>query len=245
MDIFNNNQLIQQFNKYYPDIKIHDLDPELLADMMLNSAFDINSKNIGKTNQKSPINPTNIINIPDNKKSDSDDEGSNFMVSELIQENFLLANELIPEMAMVPTELIYLKGKLNGLPINIILDSGAQSSVTFKSIVDKAGLDYLVDKKSTHYTIGVNDIKMNYGVIWYIDLELEISDNQYASIPITLDINDDTNLKTKEKELDIKKTSLKPIDMLLGINFLKAYKGIVNFNKRTITLNDSIIINYK
>ncbi len=243
MDVFNNNQLIQQFNKYYPDIKIHDLDPELLADMMLNIAFDMNSKNI-KKKETNPSNSTNIINMSDNKKSDSDDKDSNFMVSELIQENFLLANELIPEMGMVPTELIYLKGKLNGLPINIILDSGAQSSVTFKSIVDKAGLDYLVDKKSIHYTIGVNDIQMSYGVIWYIDLELEIANNQYASIPITLDINDDTNLKTKQKEFDIKKTNSKPIDVLLGINFLKAYRAVINFNKRTITLNDSIVINY-
>lgn len=249
MNIFDNNQLKDEFNKYYPDIKINELDHELLSDMMLNIAFEMSSKNIPKDNQVNKNNKKSIIQLNPDLESDneSEDKSNNLdkeEVDELILQNYLLANELIPEM-FVPSDLIHLKGRLNGVPINIIVDSGAQGSVSFKSVIDRAGLDYLVDKKSTHYTIGVNDIKKSYGMIWYIDLELEIKNNQYASIPIALDITDDTNIKIKEQDLKIKTSNPNPMDMLLGINFLKAYKANINFSKRTITLNDSITINYK
>ncbi len=244
-----NDTTTQLFKKYYPDMEINSIDKELLSDMLFGIFQEIKLSSIQKNLNESIIKEVDQENNIDYELENDEDEKKNIIkTNELIEENFLLANNLIPEM-IVPTELIHLKGKIAGLPINILLDTGAQSSTTFKSVTDKANIDYLIDKQSKSYTVGVNNISLSYGTLWYIELELEINQERYVSVPISLNIDDDTEKNKKIKEIneehEIKIDLDKKIDMLLGINFLKAYKAKIDFSRRTITLNDSIIINYR
>lgn len=220
--------MIKLFKNFYPDIPVEGLEDELFEDMLGGIYNQIITS--GKFN----IEPGGV---------------------NLIEKNFIKANNLIPEM-IVPTDLIYLKGRLGGTPVNILFDSGAQSSTTFKSITDKAGLDHIIDKDAKSYTIGVNNVSINYGTIWYTDLELEIEKDKYVNIPISLNVDDDTEINKKLEEIkkdddtnndnntDSKESYERKTDILLGINFMKAYKVIIDFSKRTIILNDSITIHY-
>jgi hypothetical protein len=148
--------------------------------------------------------------------------------NEIIKQNYLMANELIPEM-IVPCELIYLNGKINDHNVNILFDCGASGCTMNKELMDKLNLDYLVDKKNTVNIIGFNSNNKAYGIIWYLDLEIKINNNKYINLPINCVINNNNNDN---------------IDIILGINFMKVYNVKINFKKRTISLNDSIIINY-
>ncbi len=231
MDIKDEN-MIKVFKKFYPDIPVESLDEDLFVDMLEGIYHELVSS--GQL-------------TPKPKKTN------------LIEKNFIKANNLIPEM-IVPTDLIYLKGKLGRTTVNILFDSGAQSSTTFKSITDKAGLDDMIDKEAKSYTIGVNNVSISYGTIRYTDLELEIEKDKYVNIPISLNVDDDTEMNKKLEELtkddhihgnDIdssickkKESYEQKIDILLGINFMKAYKVKIDFSKRTIILNDSITIKY-
>ncbi len=248
-----NDTTTELFKKYYPDIEINSIDKELLSDMLFGIFQQIKSsqtqKNLSEFIKKEVDKEDSDLDSDSDTENNKDEIVKNIIkTNDLIEENFLMANNLIPEM-IVPTELIYLKGKIAGLPINILLDTGAQSSTSFKSVTDKANIDYLIDKQSKSYTVGVNNISLSYGTLWYIELELEISHERYVSVPISLNIDDDTEKNKKIKEIneeqEIKIDLDKKIDMLLGINFLKAYKAKIDFSRRTITLNDSIIINYR
>ncbi len=228
-----NNQLhssiIYLFNKHYPDLNPIEIDKELFVDMM-----------------------TNIIAL-EQAKIDKQEEEQQFE-NNIIKQNYLMANEIIPEM-FVSNELIYLKGKLNKTDINILVDSGCQTSTVFKTTTDKANLEYIIDKKSTTICHGVGGLTKTYGMLWFTELEIETEPNKFVTIPIKLSVVDDTKKNELEKELDNFKlaedeyieqneSSEKKLDLLLGIDFMKSYKAVINFNKKTITLNDSIVINY-
>lgn len=251
----NDTDIINEFVKHYPDIDPSKLDEDLLIDMvneiMIMDSNFLKNKALTKNSDPDKINITNKINKMDKiNKTDKTNIKDNFYdESDILTEyNYMMANELIPEM-LVPSDLIRLNGKLNGVEINILIDSGAQTSTTFKSITDKSNLDHIIDKKIESYSIGVNGVSRSYGIIWYIELELELDSklNNYVGVPIKLSVDDDTEKIKKLQELNTN-SELKyenKIDMLLGIDFLKAYKAKIDFGKRTIILNDSITINYK
>jgi len=232
----NNNQIHESiiflFNKHYPELNPMEIDKDLFVDMM-----------------------TNIIALEQAKFDKNEEkEKEEPFESKVIEQNYLMANEVIPEM-FISSDLIYLKGKLNKTDVNILFDSGCQTSTTFKSITDKANLDYIIDKKYSTICSGVGGLTKTYGMLWFTELEIETESNKFINIPIKLSIVDDTkkndlekeldNFKLKEnEELEMLNESNKP-DILLGIDFMKAYKVNINFNKKIITLNDSIVINYK
>ena len=41
-------------------------------------------------------------------------------------------------------DLINARGKLNNIPVNILFDSGCQTSTSFTSIIKKANLEYFI-----------------------------------------------------------------------------------------------------
>ncbi len=211
--------IITLFKIHYPDVNPYNLDKDLLVDMIQNMM-----------------------------EADKEKFAEEIKSDELIDDNYEQAHELIPEM-LIQSDLIYLNGKLNGLPVNILFDSGCQVSTSFKSIIQKAELEHLVDKKARTYCSGVTGITETFGTLWFTELELEVSPDKFISIPIKLSICNDDEKNNKineicEKEKICKKNS-KTTDVLFGIDFMKAYKALVDFNKKTITLNNDIIIHYK
>ena len=232
------------FHKHYPELNPSEIDKDLFVDMMTN-ILAIEQEKIDKEED-------NETEDEDDKDKDKDDEDESFESKE-IEQNYLMANETIPEM-FVSNDLIYLKGRLNKTDINILLDSGCQTSTAFKSSTDRANLDYIIDKKACTICQGVGGLTKTYGMLWFTELEIETEPGKFVTIPIKLSIVDNTiknnlddelnNIKLDQDELIELVEQKGKLDILLGIDFMKAFKAIVNFNKKTITLNDSILINY-
>ena len=130
----------------------------------------------------------------------------------------LMADEFIPEMT-IPTNLIYLKGRLNGINTRIMIDTGASSCVIFKSIVDKCGLGYLVDSSTSVMVQGAHGMKPTLGTIWFAEIEIEIDTDKWVSIPISVEVIDDSEtIKTKQ----IIKEHYEKINEIIGVNNLES-----------------------
>ena len=80
--------------------------------------------------------------VESSNSSDSDEESN-----PIIEENYSKANELIPEM-IESGDLICVRGRLNQIPVNILFDSGCQTSGTFTSVIKKANLENFLKSKS-------------------------------------------------------------------------------------------------
>lgn len=195
--------IVTIFKQYYPTIDHTTLDSNVLA-MLIENMFAIE-----KT-----------------KYSDSEtDSDSDTESNPIIEENYLMATELIPEL-IEPGDLIVTKGKLNKVPVNILFDSGCQCSTTFTSVIKQAKLQDLVDKSAITYSNGIGGPTSTCGIIWYTELEFDIGSNITINLPIKLSILDKPN---------------NSIDILLGTDFLKLNNGIIDFNQKIIRLGEHII----
>ena len=273
---FNTNLLsdqyfMQRFQEIYPDINQDALEPELFEDMIKNIAREEYNKLLNVEKQTEQTEQTE--QTVQTKQTEQPNE-------EIVNENYDMANEIIPEM-FVASNLIYLKGKINNTFINIMVDTGASCCFTYKSVIERCGIDYLIDKSATKMIQGVHGTKQSLGMIWFLDIELcidlsntEIDKLNYVSIPIMVDVNDDTEqvqannlikdkvkkikeiVKTNDNVLELEKVNqiCKNIDksmfdnkleLILGINFLKSYKANIDFSTMTMTLNDNIKIKFK
>jgi hypothetical protein len=223
MDVFNilkqHPHIIKLFNTHYPDLQFELLDNELMKDII----ESIMGETINNTIQKSINNASDSTSISAN----------------VIEQNYDLADKYIPEM-LLPTNLIYLNGKINNIPIKILFDTGATSNCIFKSKIIEAGLDYLVDNKNKTFIQGINSNKETYGKIWYTEIELELElkssnkEKNYAMIGLNLQIVNDEN---SDKNLN-------KFDVILGLNFMKSYRTNIDFSTNTITLNNTIKIKF-
>jgi hypothetical protein len=165
----------------------------------------------------------------------------NFISNMAPNPNYELADKHIPEM-LLPVNLIYLNGKINNIPIKILFDTGATANCIYKSKIFEAGLDYLVDKQCKTNIQGIQSNQESYGSIWYTEIELELKtktktnnqDNNYAMIGLNLQIVNDDNIDKNTRTFDL----------ILGIAFMKSYRVNIDFMTNTITLNNSIKINF-
>lgn len=266
-DIYNgdeiaNNHIKNKLKLLYPDIDPNFIDKDLLHDIIINI---INNdyetiEQINKDMISDIINLSNNNNNNNNNKPKKEETKDNikYVNSEIVKQNILMADEIIPEMSM-RTNLIYLNGKLNGKNINIMVDTGATSCVINKSIVDECGMNDLIDTNSCILVTGAHGIKPTLGTIWFCEIDLEISKNNYVSIPISVIVNDDSeiinakkiinNYENKINQLTHNKQNMDNISsdfqLILGMTFLKSYRANIDFGSMSITLNNSIEIKFK
>jgi len=198
--------IITIFKQYYPNIDHTTIERNTLANM-IDEMFEI---------EKSKYSDS---------ESDSDQEPD-----PVVEENYSKATELIPEM-IESGDVVSIKGKLNNVDVNILFDSGCQTSSTFSSIVARANLENIIDKKAKTYCMSMTGKTETCGMIWCTELELE----NYISVPIKLSILEDP--KDPETESNNK------IDILIGTDFMKTHNVIINFSKKKIMIND-VEINY-
>ena len=194
--------IITIFKQYYPNIDHTTIERNTLA-TMIDEMFEIEKSKYSESDSESEPDP-------------------------VIEENYSKATELIPEM-IESGDIISIKGRLNNVDVNILFDSGCQTSSTFSSIIDKANLKDIVDKKAKTYCMSMTGKTETCGMIWITDLELQTSEN-YISVPIKLSILEDP--KDPETESNNK------IDILIGTDFMKTHNVIINFSKKLITIND-------
>jgi hypothetical protein len=215
--------IVTIFKQYYPFIDYTTLDNNILA-MLIENMFLMERDKYSLSDSDEEINDS----VSD--KSVSDDEDM------VIEENYSKANELIPDM-IESGDLINIRGKLNDIPVNILFDSGCQTSTSFTSIIKKANLEYLVDKKAITYCNNIDGVTNTCGMIWLTELELEINKDNYITVPIKLSILDDSK-NIKQEDLDDEFDTTNKIDILLGTDFMKSNNVTINFNKQIITLNE-------
>lgn len=131
----------------------------------------------------------------------------------------------------------YLFGKYNNYRFNILIDSGATSSVLYLSFVKLLGLDKMIDTTNTSNVLTVNGETTTYGKLYHMNITI-CNENKDFEIPIMVDVMDDS----KEKNHGVRLSNAQSI--ILGMDFLKSCKAIINFNKNEITLNDKYTIKY-
>jgi hypothetical protein len=290
-----NKYIGNKLKSIYPDINPNKIDQDLLENIIQNIISE-DYKNIDKiknemilniSNESTNLNIPTDLNIPSNLNIPTDPNESNInKISnntnnyfnktniniqqnkfdlEIIKQNILMANEIIPEMS-IPSDLIYLKGKLNGINTRIMIDTGASVCVVFKSVIDKCKLNYLIDTSTSVMIQGAHGMKPTLGTIWFVEIELEIIKDKFVAIPISLDVIDDSETIKANKIIGEHYDKIKKImdpndnmdnnftnlcenkshgfDIILGMTFLKSYRANIDFSTMSITLNSNIKIKF-
>lgn len=207
--------IVKLFKQYYPSIDHTTLDNGILA-ILIENMFEVEKSKYSDTDSDT------------NSDTESDSESTQ---DPIIKENYIVATKLIPDM-IESGDMICIQGRINQVPLNILFDSGCQTSTTFMSTINKIGLEHLVDKKSRTYCNGINGVTKTYGMIWCTQLELHTNNetDNYISVPIKLSVLDNSNNSSENS-----------IDLLIGTDFMKASNAIINFSKKIITLNETDI----
>ena len=78
--------------------------------------------------------------------------------------------ENYPEL-FVPAELIFIKSIFNGVPAEVLIDTGAQTTIISKSFAERAGILKLVDSSFKTMTVGVGS-QMSLGKIWQLQMQI-------------------------------------------------------------------------
>ena len=131
----------------------------------------------------------------------------------------------IPDMLVI-SEPLYINGYINCKPVKILIDTGASSSIIYNSTINRLNLNDKVD--STYKTLlsGIG-LEVSVGRIWYTNLQM--SDYNF---PVSLVVsNNDIN----------------NIDIILGMNFLKACNAILDLKNMMLQIkinNKKININF-
>mgnify|MGYP000045829719 CR=1 FL=1 len=267
--ILNSDDIIGKYIKYgldthYPDIDLDTVDNDLLLDIAHSIVSDGNNK-IKQADKyvdglgKKKINVENFME-PNNEKYDDMDE-------EIINENYLTANDVIPEMSISGGSII-LNGRVGKVLTGLLIDTGAENCIVFKSIVEKWGREYvaLIDRKTTKLCQGVNGLSKTFGKIWFVEIEIDTGNDKWISVPITLDVIDDSEMiatrktiKDKDKHItdflnyhcygkkveENNSESNGNVDLILGMTFLKSYKANIDFHSNSLTLNGGLKIKFK
>uniref|UniRef100_A0A0K0DZB9 UBA domain-containing protein n=1 Tax=Strongyloides stercoralis TaxID=6248 RepID=A0A0K0DZB9_STRER len=148
------------------------------------------------------------------------EEGQRYIAEQIqrqnIEENFRMAQEYIPETFFI-NNLLWIRLKINGVPVLGIVDSGCQSSaVVSLNIIKKCNLLNLVDKRYFGAASGIGGMSNIIGKIH----STSISVNEHLfEIPIqVLDGNDST--------------------VLIGLDMLKRNQCIIDLQRNVLRFGD-------
>jgi hypothetical protein len=173
-----------------------------------------------------------------------------------------MGDEIIPEFS-IPSDLIYLGGRIGPINLKIMVDTGATSCVMFKSVVEKCGLDYLIDTSTSVMVQGAHGMKPTLGTISFLEIDLEITKDQWVSVPISVVVIDDSETIKANKIISEHNDKINKIigikddnnnnltnkiphgfELILGMVFLKSYRANIDFSTMIITLNKNIKIKF-
>ncbi len=76
-----------------------------------------------------------------------------------------------PEL-FVPTEMLFINGKINNVDTSLFVDTGAQTTVISKAFAEKANLLKFVDTRYATLVLGVGQQK-SLGRIWQLQLQIK------------------------------------------------------------------------
>ena len=152
--------------------------------------------------------------ITDNINTNGDEE------DDLVIQNLTKAYEEIPH-TFIKTEAIFMKGFINGVEVNFLMDTGAEVSLLPLNLVEACGLTKILDRKYKGQLSGVGHDKIE-GKIHYVEVILDC-----GIYPCAFTVCANNNLPP-----------ILGIDMMynLGIN--------IDFKKNKIVFSDACSIDF-
>lgn len=137
---------------------------------------------------------------------------------ENIDKNYEFAHEFMPEV-FASVYMLYIPCKVNKIPLQAFVDSGAQSTIMSKKCAERVGIMRLIDKRFQGEARGVGVGKI-IGRIHAANLEIG---GKFFMCSFTI-------LETSD------------IDMLFGLDMLKRHQCSVNLHLNALTLNAGEIV---
>ncbi len=122
---------------------------------------------------------------------------------------------------------IFVKGKIQGVAINFLIDTGASNSVVDSTFVEKH-FKNLPIKKTEHQTTGLGANIQNSTFIKFKGLKLgdkEIKPTEFAILDLDI-----VNTAYTSAGLD-------PVYAIIGGDILKKHKCVIDYNKGLIEFN--------
>ena len=118
--------------------------------------------------------------------------------------------------------------------------------ILYKNKVVEAKIDVLIDFNFKN-NMNTNANANVYGALWYYEIDIEIKQNlehsECTTLPINLIVLED-NKTNFNKTANLTKSYNNDFDMILGINFMRYYGLIINFNTNTLEFDNNIIIDF-
>lgn len=191
------------------------------------------------------FNKENISSQTDTLQSNSLQSSKNIPVklnltNTLITKNYNQAEKYIKDM-LTPQKLIIVNGRINKIPLRILVNTGSTYNFIYKNKILEASLNNLIDSNLNN---NINSNANINGTVWYYEIDIELKKNieyiEYATFPIKLIVLEDNKTSTK-KTTNSYNTDF---DMILGINFMNYYGIIINFNTNTLQMDNNIIIEF-
>lgn len=138
-------------------------------------------------------------------------EAQKMIEEQIQQENVERARqdalEFMPE-AFASVVMLYVKVKVNGVPIKAFVDSGAQMTIMSSKCAERCGLMRLVDRRFQGMAVGVGQQK----IIGRVHMaQIEIAGNH---LPVSFSVLED-----------------QPMDVLLGLDMLKRHQCIIDLKQ--------------
>ena len=135
---------------------------------------------------------------------------------EIIDANYQLAVNNIPESLIPIQKMLFINGKINEKPLKIFVDTGAQISVMSHSLTKELGIDFLIDYHCEGFIVGVGHTT-KIGKIHYLEIEFEGN----LKLPLSFTI-----LKNDEFKI------------ILGLDTMMSQGSLIDLKNKTITFGN-------
>jgi len=123
------------------------------------------------------------------------------------------------------TNLITVRGLINGKKVPFLIDTGASASVIDGSWVDKLNLQRSKKIQKTGGGIGTSNAQVNLIEKLEIDIEGRIIETEKAGCMDLSHVND-----------SLEKHGAEPIAGVIGADILMKYKGVIDYDKMILRL---------
>lgn len=129
-----------------------------------------------------------------------------------IEENFVLALQEIPE-SFVPVQMLFALVEVNGRPIKVFIDSGAQATIMSIQTAEACGLTHLIDERYQGTAVGVGQATIR-GRINMVPIKIGSS-----FFPCSMTVLED-----------------RKIELLIGLDTLKHHQAIIDLKRNCLVL---------
>lgn len=155
-------------------------------------------------------------------QDDPDNPESQAKIMEIIRqqqvdENMQLAYDISPE-SFTSVHMLYIKIKVNNVPVQAFVDSGAQTTIISPKLAEKVGIDRLIDRRFQGEARGVGSQKIE-GKIHSVPISIGDSTVEIPCSFLVLDTH---------------------VDLLFGLDMLRRHKCLIDLQNDKLVVGGNI-----